>query len=147
MRQQRMANISMRVALLLPVLLFSSALFAATIEVEGVAASDPGRKNQSIPDSLAKYRAILGSTTFGSFKNIATQTVRSGGSATIDKYTVDVAVVRVEGKAKVEITVKEGGNAIASPLRRALTPGKSFSMQVGSKDAPTIFIFTILDAD
>lgn len=122
---------------------------SAAVEIQGVAASDPGKKEQTIPASLAQYRAILKASVFSTFADVGSKTVSSAvgkkSSATVGGYGVDVLLVKADGgKGKIEVTInKADGKPIAEPTTRTVTRGQPFSMEVGSPKAPTILIFTL----
>lgn len=123
----------------------------ATIEIQAVSASDPGAKQQSIPASLSRYKAVLQGTLYSNFTDLGSGTVKPacGGkdSTSVIRYTIDVTLARsVGGKAKVEVTIKHGAKAIAQTIWN-LAPGEPVMMQVGQKDAPTILIFTLKSTD
>lgn len=126
---------------------------SATVEIQGVAASDPGQKEQTIPASLARYKAVLKGTVFAAFRDAGSSTVKAAagakGSAVVAGYGVDVALIKTAaGKAKVEVTIKQGGKAIAQPLACSLSQGEPIMLsQLGAKDAPTILIFTLKDLE
>jgi hypothetical protein len=124
---------------------------SVTIEVQGVAASDAGKKEQNIPSSLTAFKNVLKDSVYGTFKDAGHQKlkIKSGGNdaAAIGNYGVDVTLVKVmSGKARVEVTIKDGGNPIGKPISTTLTKGQPIMVsQLGSKDAPTILIFTLKD--
>ncbi|MCY3021100.1 MAG: hypothetical protein NTW87_18965 [Planctomycetota bacterium] len=142
----------------LPALLLTLALVApglraesAAIEVQGVGATDAGKKEQTIPASLAQYKHLLKETLFGTFTDVGHQAVKpaAGGkdSAAIAGFTVEVTLVGVAGaKAKVQITIKQGGKPIGDPLASTLSKGEPLMIsKVGSRDAQTILILTLKD--
>ena len=125
---------------------------SASVDVHGVNASEPGKKDKNIPASLNAYRAVLQTTTFGTFKDAGGQSVKAAaggqGSASVAGYSVEIAVTKASGgKAKVDVTIKQGGKAIANPVTYNLSKGEPISMQVGDGNAPTIFIFTLESTD
>jgi hypothetical protein len=136
-------------ALILPAIL-SGAVHAqsVSVEIQGVTASDAGKKEQNVAESLARFKNVLKDTVFGTFKDAGSASVKpaAGGkdSATIAGYGVDVALIKTWGnKAKVEVTLKHGGKPIGQPISTALTKGEPIMIsQLGAKDAPTILIFT-----
>jgi hypothetical protein len=134
-------------------LVFCGAARAETlvIDVQGVTASDPGKKEQNIPASLNACKAVLKDSMFGTFKDAGKQTVKiaAGGksNASVGNYGVEI-FVKAGGtdKCRMEVTIKEAGKAIGDPICLALTKGHPRMVaQVGSKDAPTILIFTHKD--
>jgi hypothetical protein len=137
------------VCILLAAPAWAGAAGAATIEVQGVAASDPGKKVQTVPPSLAAYQQVLRGTLYGTFADAGRQsvTVTAGGkgSAAIGEYEVEIALASAAGgKAKVEITIKRGGKPIGQPLGRTLARGDPLMVsQCGSKEAPTILIIVL----
>ena len=124
---------------------------SATVEVQGIAASDLGKKNPSVPAALAGYKAELLNTNYGTFADAGRQSVKTSsstkGSAAIGKYSVDIAVTKVEGEPKVVVTINAGGRPIITPIRHRLVSGRRFVLEVGAKDAPTIFIITVKDTN
>jgi len=135
--------------LILPAILSGSVhAQAVNVEIQGVAASDPGKKDQNVAPSLGRFKDVLKDTVFGTFKDAGSAKVKpaTGGkdSATIAGYGVDVALIKTWGKkAKVEVTIKHGGKPIGQPISTALTQGEPIMIsQLGAKDAPTILIFT-----
>jgi len=122
-----------------------------TVEVQGVAASDPGKKEQVIPASLAQFKSVLKGTVFGTFSDAGCKTVKpaSGGKdqAVVGAYTVEVALLQVRGgKAKVEVTIKQGANPIAKQVLN-LSRGEPFMLEVGAKNSPTLLIFSLKGAE
>jgi len=120
---------------------------SATIEVQGVAASEPGKKEQSIPASLAQYKTVLKGTVFGTFSDAGSKTVKLAGGgkdhAAVGAYTVDVALLQAKGgKAKVEVTIKQGAKPIAKPVL-TLSSGEPVMVEVGVKNSPTLLIFSL----
>jgi hypothetical protein len=128
----------------------SSALCAETtaIEVQGVGASDPG-KTPVIPASLARFKGVLlKSTACGTFADLGCKTLKLAAgtkdNAMIGGYEVEVALVSVAGgKAKTNITLKQGGKAIGTPLNRALSQGEPITVEAGTPKTPTILILTL----
>ncbi len=122
---------------------------SASVDVQGVSASDAGSKKQVIPESLARYKKILSDTLFGQFKDAGRHevTLTSGGksSASIGAYDLDIQLRScTAGKCRVEVTIKDGGKAIGQPLSVLLSKGDPRMVaQVGAKDAPTIIFFTL----
>jgi len=112
-----------------------------------VAASDPGKKEQTIPGSLAQFKTVLKGTLFGTFSDAGCKTVKppSGGKdhAVIGAYTVEVSLIKLQhGKAKVEVTIKQDAKPIAKPVF-TLSQGEPFMVEVGAKDSPTLLIFSL----
>jgi len=148
-----LSKVCIQTSLLLLCLLLTGSARAesATIEIQGVSASDPGKKNPAVPATLDAYKAELLNTTFGSFKDAGHQSVTAAtgakGSATLDKYTIEMALTRKEGRKKIEITIKVGGRALTTPVGYPLARGQRFSMQVGAKDAPMIIVFTVKEVE
>ncbi len=136
----------------------ASALFASgsvsaedvTVSVQAVAASNPGAK-QSIPASLKAYEAQLKDAgPFGTFTDAGKDAVKAAagasGSVSLSGYAVEVTVLSKaeKGRAKVQITIKENGKAIGSPLKTELS-SRPFMTKAGDPNAPKIFLFTIKD--
>ena len=124
---------------------------SVTVEVQGVAASDPGKKDQVIPASLAQFKSVLKGTLFGTFSDAGCKTIKpvSGGKdqAVVGAYTVEVALLQVRGgKAKVEVTIKQGANPIAKQVLN-LSRGEPFMLEVGAKNSPTLLIFSLKGAE
>jgi hypothetical protein len=122
----------------------------AVCEVQGVKASDSGKKDGEVPASLDRYKKMLQDMMFGKYEDLGRQSVKGAaggsGNATFGAYTIEVSIKTVEGdKATVAVTIKEGGNAIGDPTAYTLTKGKPRTMQVGKAEAPTIVILTLED--
>jgi hypothetical protein len=125
---------------------------SAKIEVQGVSASEPGKKPVSIPESLAKYKELLEKTTYGTFRDAGHDKVKAAAgakdSATIGTYTVEVEVTKiVRGeKVKVTVTISEGKKPVGQPLSYMLAKDRTpVTIEVGGKekDTATIFILTL----
>jgi len=135
---------------LLPALMLCCAAACAEtvkLEIQGVNASDPGKKPAQIPESLAKYNELLSKTTFGTFKDAGRSEVKvtaaDKGSTKIGAYTIEVALVKAgKEKARVTLTIKEGAKDVAQPTY-LLAKGTPTRLEVGKEDAPTILILTL----
>lgn len=134
------------------VLLLSGAARAESIsvEVQGVSASDAGKKVQTIPASLSAYKSVLSECMFGTFKDAGKQSVKIAAgeksNASVGSYGVEVFFKGGGGKCRMEVTIKEAGKAIGDPICLSLTKGHPRMVaQVGAKDSPTILIFTAKD--
>lgn len=121
----------------------------AAIEVQGVGASDPGKKDPVVPATLAKCKALLlKRTVFGTFTDVGSKTLRLAAgakeSAAVGGYEVELALVSVgSGKAKADVTIKQGGKPIGTQPGRVLSEGEPITVEVGSSKAPTILIITL----
>ena len=140
-------------------LVFTCALLASaaevraedvTVNVQCVAASDPG-KQKAIPASLKAYETQLKDAgPFATFTDAGKDTVKAAaggnGSVTLSGYAVDVSVLSKtdKGHAKVQITIKENGKPIATPVKFDLS-SRPMMMKAGDPNAPKIFLFTIKD--
>jgi len=140
------------------VLAFCAALPAAyagsaTVEIQGVSAADPGKQPQTVPTTLARYKAVLKGTVYGTFADAGSAIVKPalGGkdSAAIGAYGVDVALSKIAGqRAKVEVTIKQGGKPIGQPIGCMLSPGEPVMVsQLGDKQKPTILLFTLKETE
>ncbi len=122
---------------------------AATVEVQGVKASDAGQAAANLPPSLAPYKKYL--MGFGTFADAGKQpiTVSAGqtGSATVGGYKVEITARKTPaGKSKISITIKQDDNVLG-PTVCTMKQGDSRSIQAGAAAAPTIFIFTLQKSD
>jgi hypothetical protein len=129
-------------------LLSHTALWAATIEVQGVSASNPGDKDKTIPATLEAFKPVLKSMPFKTFKDLGHNSVTAAaggkGSANIAGYNVEVSVTKSEkGKSTVSITVTENGKAIGEPTTYELAAGQARQMKIGDANAPKILFFTL----
>ncbi|HEY3322438.1 MAG TPA: hypothetical protein VGP72_18390 [Planctomycetota bacterium] len=126
---------------------------SATVDVQGVSASDSGKKTQQIPDSLQACKKILQSTVFGTFKDAGkhTLTMPQGGkkTVTIAGYEIEVGMrAATAAKCRVELTIKDGGKPIGQPVSYTLSKGDpKMVAQFGDKDKPTILICTLKDGE
>ncbi len=150
MRRADLNRFSVAAALILSAWLLagSARAEAASIDVQGVSASDAGKKEQSIPAALNAYKSILKDSMFGTFKDAGKQNIKvqagGKGNATIGSYGVEVVLKGGGEKCKLEVTIKDGGKPIGDPICLALSKGHPRMVaQVGSKDSPTILIFTL----
>lgn len=137
----------MQVALIACALAVTSARCAesATVEVQGIAASDPGKRT-SIPASLQKYKSVLESMPYGTFVDLGRKTASGPGrqSATLGKYTVDLNIHRAgENKASVTVAIKDGAQSIGQPVKYTLAQNKPQIIEAGSKDSKTVFVLTL----
>jgi hypothetical protein len=120
---------------------------AESVEVQAVAASDPG-KTPVIPASLKKLDAQLKEEPFGTFtdsgRDTATADAGGTGSCNVGGYAVDIMIVAkaANGKVKVQVTCKKGGTAVGQPWKTELTSGHPMRMKVGDQKAPVIMFFT-----
>lgn len=141
------------IILVLFAFVFSGAARAesVSVDVQGVTASDPGKKDQAIPASLNAVKGVLKDSMFGTFKDAGRQSVKiaagKSANASVGHYGVEILVKSGGGdKCRVEVTIKEAGKAIGDPICLPLTRGHPRMVaQVGPKDAPTILIFTLKD--
>lgn len=137
--------------LTLLVILMQNGVQAATIEVQGVSATNPSSdKDKAIPDSLQAMKSTLQGMPFKTFKDLGHDSVKaaggSKGSATVGGYTLEISVTKSEkGKATATITVKENGNPIGEPMSYDLVSDQSRMIKVGAADAPKILFFTLKD--
>ena len=140
-------------------LLFSAALLLAgnvvraedaIVNVQAVAASDPGKK-VTVPASLKAYEPQLKDSPFGTFTDaghdVVKATAGAGGSVTLAGFAVEIAAMgkAEKGRAKVQITIKENGKPIGAPMKTELTSGHPMMMKAGDPQAPKIFFFTLKD--
>jgi hypothetical protein len=149
-RRASKIRLSTAACLLLGALFVCGAVRAENIEIQGVAAADAGKKEQTIPASLNSLKNILKDSMFGTFKDAGKQTIKvaPGGksNATIGNYGVEVLLKSGGEKCRLEVTIKDGGKAIGDPICLPLAKGHPRMVaQVGSKEAPTILIFTLKD--
>ena len=133
------------------VILVQSGAQAATIEVQGVSASNPSSdKDKSIPESLQAVKATLQEMPFKNFKDLGHDSVKSAagskGNATVGGYTLEISVTKAEkGKATATITVKENGKPIGEPMSYDLASDQPRMIKAGAADAPKILFFTLKD--
>lgn len=145
----RVLRSGLALATLTFVLAVQNEAHAATIEVQGVSASNPSSdKDKSIPESLDAYKATLQAMPFKTFKDIGHDSVKGDtgakGNATIGSYSFEVSVTKSEkGKATANITVKENGKAIGEPMAYELAAGQPRQIKVGAETAPKIIFFTL----
>jgi len=148
---RRVGSPGISAALILFALAFSAAARAETIvvDVQGVSASDPGKKEQNVPASLSACKSVLKDSMFGTFKDAGKQSVKipagNKSNASIGNYGVEIlAKAGGNEKCRVEVTIKQDGKAIGDPICLALTKGHPRMVaQVGAANAPTILIFTL----
>jgi hypothetical protein len=129
-------------------LLSHGSLQAATIEVQGVAASNPGDKDKAIPATLEAFKPVLKSMPFKTFKDLGHNSVTAAaggkGSANVGGYNVEITVTKSEkGKSTVSITLTDNGKAIGEPTTYELATGQARQMKIGDANAPKILFFTL----
>jgi hypothetical protein len=122
----------------------------AVVNVQAVAASDPGKK-VTVPASLKSYESQLKEGPFGTFTDAGHDSVKAGaganGTVTLAGFAVEISVTgkAEKGRAKVQITIKENGKPIGAPMKTELTSGHPMMMKAGDPQAPKIFFFTLKD--
>jgi len=140
-----------RTSLVAAALLFSAAANAesVTVEVQGVTASDPGKKEIAIPASIDHLKVALKDTVFGTFKDSGKQSITATtgviSTARAGIYDVDITLkAAASGKCRMDVTIKNGGKPIGDPICIGFTKGQpKMVAQVGNREAPTLVIFTI----
>ena len=126
---------------------------SATVEIQGITATDAGKKPVSIPASLTRFKDILNSTPYGTFADIGLKQVKLAGgeksSAAVGKYTVEFTEAKIihGTKLRATVTLKEDGKPLGTPLRYWLAKDRPQIIEAGSKDAKTIFVVMLKSID
>jgi hypothetical protein len=121
---------------------------AVNVEVRTVTASAPGTQPANIPASLGRYKRFLAATSFGAFVDGGAQhlAMKLGQRATAKagKYTLELTLVAMgHTRATVEVTIKDGEQAIGTPAKQTFTRREPAQMEVGDASAPTIIFLAL----
>lgn len=119
----------------------------ATIHVQGVNASEPG-KSAEIPASLSAYNGILKNLGFGKYQDAGSGSgsAAAGGSTAVKAagYTLEITVVKIEaGQTTVKYVIKDAGGKEVGQNTVTLKSGGTSVAQVGDAAKPTFFILKL----
>jgi hypothetical protein len=131
---------------LLTALLACSALAnAATIEVQAVSATEPGKHAASCPMALLKHKAALLSSSYGAFADAGKQSVQL--SAAAPHAQANLGAFNLEftfkGANKVEVIVKDGDKIILAPFVLAFAKGKPRQLELTGATATTLVFLSL----
>ena len=121
------------------------AAHAETIELQTVAATEPGGKNAQVPESLAALRGDLAAMAFGTFADAGKQAIKLShktpqGSVQVGSFTLEVTRLTADS---IAVVVKKDKRPVMTPAKYEFNNQKTKQMQLPDGKKTLIVFFTL----